>query len=83
MTRIPLIAHFSERYRENHSYLFSPLIDQRSSYWTNDLLYNFMVEIMGIQGAPMEESNLTLGNIAYDRTKDNSLTMHGERRIES
>ena len=64
-------------------YLFSPLIDQRSSYWTNDLLYNFMVEIMGIQGAPMEESNLTLGNIAYDRTKDNSLTMHGERRIES
>lgn len=74
---------FSERYRENHSYLFSPLIDQRSSYWTNDLLYNFMVEIMGIQGAPMEESNLTLGNIAYDRTKDNSLTMHGERRIES
>lgn len=83
MTRIPLIAHFSERYRKNHSYLFSPLIDQRSSYWTNDLLYNFMVEIMGIQGAPMEESNLTLGNIAYDRTKDNSLTMHGERRIES
>lgn len=83
MTRIPLIAHFSERYRENHSYLFSSLIDQRSSYWTNDLLYNFMVEIMGIQGAPMEESNLTLGNIAYDRTKDNSLTMHGERKIES
>jgi hypothetical protein len=42
-----------------------------------------MVEIMGIQGAPMEEPNLTLGNIAYDRTKDNSLTMHGERKIES
>ena len=49
----------------------------------NDLLYNFMVEIMGIQGAPMEEPDLTLGNIAYDRTKDNSLTMHGERKIES
>jgi len=83
MSRIPFVAHFSDSYRSANPALFETLKGQENDYWTNDLVYNFMTEIMGIQSFPVNEPNLTLGNPAYDRTKDNVRTLHGERKIES
>lgn len=83
MSRIPFVVHFSDSYRSANPALFETLKGQENDYWTNDLVYNFMTEIMGIQSLPINEPNLTLGNPAYDRTKDNVRTLHGERKIES
>jgi heptose-I-phosphate ethanolaminephosphotransferase len=83
MSRIPFVVHFSDSYRSANPALFEMLKGQENDYWTNDLVYNFMTEIMGIQSLPINEPNLTLGNPAYDRTKDNVRTLHGERKIES
>ena len=82
MTHIPLIMHFSAAYRTAHPQVFATLKSQEEDYWTNDLLYNVMLEIMGIQGTSLVEPNLTLGNPAYDRTKENLRTLHGERKLE-
>ena len=81
MARIPLIINFSDTFIRNNPETFNRLRFHEDYFWTNDLLYNMMISIMGIEGAPIVEPQLDLSNDTYDRTKSNLTTLHGEKRI--
>ncbi len=81
MTRIPFAMQFTPSYIEENPQIYENLAHHRDCYWTNDLLYDFMISVLGIKGAPMNESNLNLASSTYDRTRSNVLTLHGEKYI--
>lgn len=82
MSHIPLILILSPAYQQQNPALYRTLSQQRQNYWTNDLAYNLLVELMGIQNLPLIEPQFTLGSPAYDRDKENLRTLHGERKLE-
>lgn len=79
--RIPLIMHFSDRFIYENPEIFETLSAHRESYWTNDLLYNLMLSVLGIENAPHREEHLDLASPFYDRIKENTWTLHGKKRI--
>ncbi len=40
-----------------------------------------MLSVLGIEGAPNPEPHLDLASPAYDRTRENVLTLHGKKAI--
>lgn len=81
MSQIPFIALFSPRYREYNGAEYNRLMAHRDCYWTNDLLYNVMVSVMGIEGIPLREPQLDVSSDAYDRNQGNLRTLHKERNL--
>ncbi|MEF2902825.1 MAG: phosphoethanolamine transferase [Dialister invisus] len=81
MAHIPLIMLFSESFMQNRRELYETLKSHKDSYWTNDLLYNVMVNILGVQGIPNSEPVLDLGNEKYGGSADILMTLHGRKRI--
>ena len=81
MTRIPLIMHFTPDFISENPQIFETLATHQDRYWTNDLLYNLILSVLGIEGAPNPEPHLDLASPAYDRAKENVLTLHGEKPI--
>ncbi len=81
MARIPLIMHFSDSFISENPEIFETLSAHRESYWTNDLLYNLMLSVLGIENTPHREEYLDLASPSYDRTKENLMTLHGKKRI--
>ncbi len=79
--RIPLIMQFTPDFISENPKIFETLAAHQNSYWTNDLLYNLMLTILGIEGAPNPEPHLDLASPAYDRTQENVLTLHGQKHI--
>ena len=81
MSEIPFIAIFSPRYRMYNEKEYNQLLAHKDNYWTNDLLYNAMVSIMGIEGIPLNEPWLDISSDSYDRNRENLRTLHGERAL--
>lgn len=79
--RIPLIMQFTPSFIAENPKIFEALSAHQDSYWTNDLLYNLMLSILGIEGAPNPEPHLDLASPSYDRTRENTFTIHGKKRI--
>jgi heptose-I-phosphate ethanolaminephosphotransferase len=82
MSHIPLILVLSPAYQQQNPALYRTLTQQRQNYWTNDLVYNLLVELMGIQDLHLIELQFTLGSPAYDRNQVNLRNLHGERKLE-
>lgn len=81
MAKIPLVINFSDSYLKEHKILVNVLKTHESSYWTNDLLYDLLLSIMGIEGAPVVNPMFDLSSTMYDRTLDNIRTLHGKKKI--
>ena len=81
MARIPLIMHFSDSFVAENPEIYETLSAHRESYWTNDLLYNLMLSVLGIENAPHREEHLDLASPSYDRAKENLMTLHGKKHI--
>ena len=81
MDRIPLIMQFSPTFIQENPQIFQGLASHTNSYWSNDLLYNVMLSILGITNAPNTASNLDISSALYDRNKDNLLTLHEKKAI--
>jgi heptose-I-phosphate ethanolaminephosphotransferase len=79
--RIPLVMHFSDGFISENPEIFETLSSHREKYWTNDLLYDLMLTILGIENAPHREERFDLASPSYDRTKENAMTLHGKKRI--
>lgn len=47
--------NFSDTFIRNNPETFNRLRFHEDYFWTNDLLYNMMISIMGIEGAPIVE----------------------------
>lgn len=81
MSHIPLFMAFSKEFLSNRIQTYEMLQAHSQDYWTNDLLYNVMVHILGIQGIPHFEPKRDLASPEYDGNPDHLYTLHGEKKI--
>jgi heptose-I-phosphate ethanolaminephosphotransferase len=81
MTHIPLVIHLSREARENRPGLYLTLSEHVDSYWTNDLLYNLMLDTLGIENAPVVEENLDIANPKYSLEKKDLWLLHGKKKL--
>ena len=81
MARIPLMMWFSEDFQVERPQTFAQLKSRAQEYWTNDLLYNVMIDILGIDGMPRTDLQHDLASQEYHMTKENATTLHGTMRL--
>lgn len=81
MARIPLVMFFSESFIQNSDRVFQMLSENKDKYWTNDLLYNVLVVIMGIQNVPNCAENLNLASDKYNMDRNQLKTLHGKKSL--
>lgn len=81
MAHISLGILTSEDFRKHRPGTWQTLEAHRDRYWTNDLLYNLMVDLLDIQGMPGEEPELDLASPLYEGEPGNLRTLHGKRKL--
>ena len=81
MLKVPLFVYLSDSYRKNHLNLFESLKSNEHKYFSNDLIFDFMVSLMRIEGVPNFEESLNLSSKKYRLDKASTLTMYGKKHI--
>ena len=82
MVRIPFFIIVSNSYKENHKELVNILIQHRDKYWTNDLFYDMMNNLLGIKDIPEYKKEWDISDISYKGTKENTFTKNGNKSIK-
>lgn len=82
MSHIPLFMAFSPDFQAERAQTVETLRSHENSYWTNDLLYDVMTDILGIQGVPGTDLNWNLASSQYSMTKDTLRTLHGKQSLQ-
>jgi len=80
MARVPLYMIFSPTYMEKHPDKIKTLRQATGNYFTNDLIYNTLLGIMGIRDGEDEPEN-DLSNPAYNADIHRFKTLWGEKPI--
>ena len=81
MARIPLVMWFSDDFRKERPETFAQLQAHEQAYWTNDLLYDVMLDLLGIEGMPHTDLQYDLASKDYRLAKENALTLHGSVKV--
>ena len=81
MARIPLAMWFSEDFQADRPETFARLKSHEQAYWTNDLIYDVMIDVLGIEGMPRVEPQHDLASMEYGITKENAMTLHGSLKL--
>ena len=80
MAHIPLIMNFSDSFIETHRDKYNVLKNHSAAYWSNDLLYDLLIDLMDIDGVNINQ-DLDLASKQYNRNEGNLMTMHGQRSV--
>lgn len=82
MVAIPFWAALSDSYITENRGVAEALLKNSEKCFTNDLIYDFMLGLMGIrvEGANDESVDLTSASYAVDRK--NCLTLYGKKKID-
>lgn len=83
MAKIPLYMIFSPSYMQNYSDRYTQLLQEKNSMFTNDLIYNTMLGMMGIHYEGHEEPWNDLSSGKYDRNEERFYTLHGYTKIST
>lgn len=78
MSHIPLVVIFSPSFQTERPKTVRNLQNHRESYWTNDLMYNLMTDLMGIEGVPGSDPDWDLASPEYSMSKGNLRTLHNK-----
>ena len=78
MARIPFFMIVSKSFMNTQAETFSALKQTKNKLWTNDLLYNFMLKIMGINDL---EKAYDISSPSYEIKKENALVLHGTKKL--
>lgn len=81
MSRIPFFIYCSPRFQITQPEIYQALSTHRNDYWTNDLLYNSLISILGIEGAPHPELQSDLALDSYHIAPPQLTTLHGGKHI--
>lgn len=81
ITYIPLYMAFSQEYINNHPYTLDMLKAHKDNYFTNDLMFNTLMGIMGIRIPEFYEPDNDITSAKYDSRPERFLTMYGSKRI--
>lgn len=82
MAHIPFFSIFSDKYSEAHPEIMSVLKDNADKYWTSDLLYDYLLHILGIENAPKEDSKYDISSPDYAMKRDNLTIIEGQEYIK-
>lgn len=78
MSHIPLFMILSPSFQAERPQTVQSLQSHRESYWTNDLIYNLMTDLMGIEGVPGSDPDWDLASTEYSMSKGNLRTLHNK-----
>lgn len=81
MTYTPMYMIFSQDYMNKHPAIYQTLRNHRDTYFTNDLIFNTTMSIMGIQIPEFYEPENDITSTAYNDRPERFLTMYGTKRI--
>lgn len=81
MTYTPMYVIFSQDYMNKHPAIYQALKNHRDAYFTNDLIFNTTISIMGIQIPEIYEPENDITSTTYDDRPERFLTMYGTKRI--
>lgn len=81
MARIPLIMSFTPSFAEENPAVLQQLTAHTDAYWTNDLLYEAMTTILGIQGTPRTSNTWDIASPSYAGNPQNLKTLHGKKSL--
>lgn len=81
MTRIPMICYFSESWIAQNPELYKNLIRSQDKYFTNDLLFDLTLDIMGIKTS-FNPPQLHLTADEYSLDFNNARTLHGRAKLD-
>lgn len=80
MSHIPLVMIFSEKFKQQKPDVYRALQEHKDSAWSSDLMFNAMLDILGISGLN-EKSADSIASPEYNHSKDDLLTLHGQMPI--
>ena len=81
MSYIPFIAGFSDKYVHKNQHFVNTIKNNANKPWTSDLLYNFMVSVLNIKGAPNINARLDISSTEYNIPALELKTVHGQKNI--
>ena len=81
MLRIPAVVYFSDNYINRCKNIYTNLKANSDNYWSNDLLYELMVSLLRIEGAPNFNLKLDIASDKYDLDKNSVMTMYGKKHV--
>ncbi|MBP5211782.1 MAG: phosphoethanolamine transferase [Pyramidobacter sp.] len=82
MAHIPLFVAYSDSFEKDAPEICATLRDNKNRPWTNDLLYDLLVHVMGIENAPSYQAKFDLSSPFYAMPIAKLKTLHGKKRIE-
>jgi len=82
MARIPLFVKVSNAFKTNRPQFFEALKKNSNAVFTNDLLDNFLADLLGVEGLPEYQAYFNLASTRYGLNKEKALTLHGQKRLK-
>ena len=82
MTRIPLFITYSDSFAAKAPEICEAFNCNKERFWTNDLLYELLIHVMGIKNAPHYREKYDLSSFSYSMNPDKLKTMHGRETIK-
>ena len=81
MAEIPLYMFFSKEYMELYPERFQALNNARNTMFTNDLIYNAVLGIMGVRVQYRYEEENDITNMYYNGDRERFFTLYGSKKI--
>lgn len=82
MAYIPFYMAFSQSYQQENPVIIENLQAHRADYFTNDLIFNAMLSIMGISLDSMYEPYNDISSPSYDANVNRFTTLYGKVRLK-
>lgn len=79
MSRIPAFVYLSPYGQTQRPEIFTALQNNKNNYWSNDLVYDMLIGLLGISGAPGENPQKDITSSSYSLSANEIRTLHGKR----
>lgn len=81
MTEVPMYMIYSDSFAKRNKELTSNLRIAQDKMFTNDLLYNLLMGVLGIQNNTNYEPYNDITNENYDANKERFKTLYGRKML--
>ena len=81
MAYIPFYMVLSDGYLSSYPERVRQLRQASNDVFTNDLIFNTMLSVMGIRATGIYESENDIGAASYDRNENRFMTLYGKKHI--
>lgn len=80
MAHIPFIVYVSDSFAHTNPATVQAMKCHQDAYWTNDLLYDVLLDLLGIQGTASPAA-FDIASAAYQQDQRGVKTLHGKKII--